>query len=166
MRSFRHIANLALFLTLSIGSIEARATDIKINMDAVTGGKSVGYIEAKDTAKGLLLTPYLFNLPPGMHGMHIHQFPTCGREALDAGEHWDPNDTDTHQGPYKDGHLGDLPALKVNSKGQAMTPVLAPHLTVKDLYGHSLIIHAGGDNYSDNPPMGGGGARIACGVIS
>ena len=28
------------------------------------------------------------------------------------------------------------------------------------------MIHAGGDNYSDQPkPNGGGGARIACGVI-
>ncbi|SSP59941.1 Cu/Zn superoxide dismutase [Acinetobacter baumannii] len=28
------------------------------------------------------------------------------------------------------------------------------------------MIHAGGDNYSDSPlPLGGGGARIACGVI-
>ncbi|MBV8452160.1 MAG: superoxide dismutase, partial [Deltaproteobacteria bacterium] len=26
--------------------------------------------------------------------------------------------------------------------------------------------HAGGDNYSDTPlPLGGGGARLACGVI-
>ena len=29
------------------------------------------------------------------------------------------------------------------------------------------MIHAGGDNYSDQPqPLGGGGARIACGVIN
>jgi superoxide dismutase, Cu-Zn family len=28
------------------------------------------------------------------------------------------------------------------------------------------MIHSGGDNYSDAPaPLGGGGARIACGVI-
>jgi Cu-Zn family superoxide dismutase len=28
------------------------------------------------------------------------------------------------------------------------------------------MIHAGGDNYADKPaPLGGGGERIACGVI-
>jgi Cu-Zn family superoxide dismutase len=28
------------------------------------------------------------------------------------------------------------------------------------------MIHAGGDTYSDMPaPLGGGGARLACGVI-
>ena len=43
--------------------------------------------------------------------------------------------------------------------------VTAPHLTVADVKGRSVIIHAGGDNYSDQPaPLGGGGARIACGV--
>ena len=27
------------------------------------------------------------------------------------------------------------------------------------------MIHSGGDNYSDEPKLGGGGARVACGVI-
>ena len=32
--------------------------------------------------------------------------------------------------------------------------------------GRSLTIHAGEDNYSDQPePLAGGGTRIACGVI-
>jgi Cu-Zn family superoxide dismutase len=32
--------------------------------------------------------------------------------------------------------------------------------------GNELVIHIGGDNYSDQPqPLGGGGARIACGAI-
>jgi Cu/Zn superoxide dismutase len=43
--------------------------------------------------------------------------------------------------------------------------VVAPHLTVADVKGRSIVIHAGGDNYSDQPaPLGGGGARIARGV--
>ena len=43
----------------------------------------------------------------------------------------------------------------------------APHIKdLTTLRGKSVIIHAGGDNYSDQPqPLGGGGARIACGVI-
>jgi superoxide dismutase, Cu-Zn family len=29
-----------------------------------------------------------------------------------------------------------------------------------------VVIHEGGDNFSDQPkPLGGGGGRIACGVI-
>jgi Cu-Zn family superoxide dismutase len=165
MKLSHSIGILSLSLILSL-SIDANAAEIKIPMTLVTGGQSIGYVEAQDTPKGVLITPYLFDLPPGSHGMHVHQYPTCGRDALDAGGHWDPNSTDSHKGPYKKGHLGDLPVLKVNEQGKAVTPVLAPHLTVKDLYGHSLMIHAGGDDYSDDPPMGGGGDRIACGVIS
>ena len=39
--------------------------------------------------------------------------------------------------------------------------------TVKlsDLRGRALVIHEGGDNYTDNPENGGGKGRIACGVV-
>ena len=31
--------------------------------------------------------------------------------------------------------------------------------------GRALVIHAGGDNYTDQPENGGGMGRIACGVV-
>ena len=50
--------------------------------------------------------------------------------------------------------------------GKATKAVVVPHLTVSDVKSRSIMIHAGGDNYSDQPaPLGGGGARIACGVV-
>jgi Cu-Zn family superoxide dismutase len=86
--------------------------------------------------------------------------------ALAAGGHYDPLKTGKHEGPYGKGHLGDLPALYVGSDGKATMPVVSPRLKVSDLKGRSLMIHAGSDNYSDYPePLGGGGARVACGVI-
>jgi Cu-Zn family superoxide dismutase len=37
---------------------------------------------------------------------------------------------------------------------------------VEDLKGRSLMIHQDGDNFSDQPePLGGGGPRVACGVV-
>ncbi|MFN3919079.1 MAG: superoxide dismutase family protein, partial [Methylohalobius sp.] len=73
--------------------------------------------------------------------------------------------TNRHGTPWGDGHLGDLPPLYVDADGQAQLPVLAPRLKLADLKGRALIVHAGGDNYSDHPePLGGGGARIACGT--
>jgi len=87
--------------------------------------------------------------------------------AMAAGGHWDPLKTGKHAGPYADGHLGDLPAIYVGNDARAVYPVLAPRLKSLDaLHGHALMIHAGGDNHDDHPaPLGGGGARIACGVI-
>ncbi len=51
--------------------------------------------------------------------------------------------------------------------GGATESVIAPHLkSLNEVKNHALMIHVGGDNYSDNPkPLGGGGARFACGVI-
>ena len=67
---------------------------------------------------------------------------------------------------HGEGHKGDVPVLTVDGKGRARKVVIAPHLTVADVKSRSIMIHAGGDNYSDQPsPLGGGGARIACGVI-
>lgn len=129
-------------------------------------GKSIGTVSFSRSPYGVLITPNLHGLPPGMHGFHIHQQPSCADDAMAAGGHLDPNNTKKHLGPYQDGHLGDLPTLYVNQSGDATQPILAPRLTMSDLPRHSLMIHAGGDNYSDQPkPLGGGGARIACGLI-
>ena len=43
--------------------------------------------------------------------------------------------------------------------------VLAPRLKLDDLQGRALMIHSGADNHADHPaPLGGGGARVGCGV--
>lgn len=87
--------------------------------------------------------------------------------GLAAGGHYDPKNTGKHGTPWGDGHLGDLPVLFVDADGRANQPVLAPRLTLKRMRGHSLMMHAGGDNHHDHPmSLGGGGARMACGVVA
>src|SRR5262249_6749460 len=86
--------------------------------------------------------------------------------GLAAGGHLDPAATNKHLGPAGDGHKGDMPLLTVAADGTAAGPVTAPHLKVADAQGHAIVIHAGGDHSSDSPaPLGGGAARIACGVV-
>jgi len=54
-----------------------------------------------------------------------------------------------------------------DAAGRANTPVQAARLGMEELAGRALMVHVGGDNYSDSPdPLGGGGARFACGLIS
>jgi superoxide dismutase, Cu-Zn family len=127
----------------------------------------IGHVTFHDTSYGLLIEPTLTGLPPGLHGFHIHQHPNCADHGMAAGGHFDPQNTGRHLGPYrKDGHLGDLPPLYVVADGTASLPILAPRLTEADLAGLSLMIHAGGDSFSDTPePLGGGGKRIGCGSI-
>lgn len=147
---------------------------VKINKVSPEGiDADIGTVTITQTDDGVRFKPDLKGLKPGEHGFHVHEKPTCkpakqGEKpvaALAAGGHYDPDKTGHHRGPYGNGHRGDLPRLVVDSKGMATEAVVAPRLTLKELKGHSLMIHKGGDNYSDNPPMGGGGPRIACGVI-
>jgi Cu-Zn family superoxide dismutase len=130
-------------------------------------GKAIGNIVLTKASCGVLLTPDLHDLPPGIHGFHLHEHPSCGQKGMDAGGHLDKSHTNEHNGPYvKQGHTGDLPVLIVDAQGNATLPGLASKINLSTLKGHALIIHEGGDNYSDQPEkLGGGGARIACGVI-
>ena len=130
-----------------------------------SNGVSLGNVSFEDSKYGLLIKPELSGLPVGLHGFHIHQNPDCGDNGMNAGGHFDPSTTNSHQGPYAGGHLGDLPVLATNSNGEATLSTLAPRLTTKYIQGHAIMIHAGGDNYSDTPPLGGGGTRIGCGKI-
>ena len=60
-----------------------------------------------------------------------------------------------------------MPTLYVDENGKATQPVFAPELELEDIEGRAIMIHAGGDNYSDSPKaLGGGGERVACGVIA
>jgi Cu-Zn family superoxide dismutase len=137
-------------------------------------GNIIGIIELQDTAKGLKIWPNLRDLSQGQHGTHVHQNPNCAAADKDgkmvpglaAGGHFDPNSTGRHEGPTGQGHLGDLPVLYVDAAGRATRSSWAPRLKTTDLAGRAIIIHAGGDNYSDNPKkLGGGGTRVACGVV-
>lgn len=137
-------------------------------------GEGIGHITVSQTTHGIQLKPDLRDLPPGMRGFHLHEKGNCETTKKDgkitpagaAGSHYDPDGSDKHGAPWGDGHKGDLPGLYVNTTGTSTQPLVASRLTMEEFYGRALVIHAGGDNYSDFPdPLGGGGARIACGVI-
>ncbi|MBB4843480.1 Cu-Zn family superoxide dismutase [Paucibacter oligotrophus] len=143
-------------------------------IDAAGPVKALGTVSISETAHGLVFTPDLHGLPPGVHGFHVHELGSCAAlpkdgqavAGLAAGGHYDPKGSKKHGTAWGDGHLGDLPGLVVDSAGNASYAVLAPRLKLADIKGRSLMVHAGGDNHADHPmPLGGGGARMACGVI-
>lgn len=158
-----------LFCAMSVPAFSAAHADVTVQMNIVGKGltqKNIGTVTFRDSRYGMMITPDLHGLPPGARGFHIHATPDCGDNGMAAGSHLDPKKTDSHEGPYQSGHLGDLPVLVVNNDGIAKTPTLAPRFKINMLKGHALMIHAGSDNYSDQPEKnGGGGPRYACGVI-
>ena len=164
-----------LALVVSAGA-QAASDEVEMNLVTPQGvGQSIGTVTITETDKGLEFTPALNALPPGEHGFHVHAKGSCqpamkeGKPsaAEAAGGHLDPHQSGKHEGPDGMGHLGDLPVLVVNNDGNATDTVVAPRLKKLDeVKGKALMIHVGGDNMSDQPkPLGGGGARYACGVI-
>lgn len=156
--------------------LEAASIEVKLHRISAAGvGESIGSVQARDTDQGLEIIPNLTGLSAGEHGFHLHANGSCESAdnaegesvaGLAAGGHWDPDNSGEHLGPFGNGHRGDLSRLVVSDDGTTPTSVVAPRLSTADLRGKALVVHAGGDTYADTPPMGGGGARIACGVVS
>lgn len=152
------------------GLATAASSEMAVDMFATapgnTQGASIGTVLIKESPKGLVFTVNLKGLTPGQHGFHVHEAGSCADMGKAAMGHFDPAGTHEHRGPQGAGHLGDLQALMVGANGTDTETFVVPHLTrLAEITGRSLIIHKGGDNYSDNPKLGGGGARVACGVI-
>jgi superoxide dismutase, Cu-Zn family len=165
-----------LFVGLVGCAAAANITATMHKIDASGVGDAVGTVTISGGSSGAVFAIELKGLPPGQHGFHVHTNADCRPGPNDqgqvvaggaAGGHWDPEGTKQHQGPEGRGHLGDLPVFTVAADGTAKEQLTAPRMTDLNLLkGHALMIHAGGDNYADQPqPLGGGGARIACGVI-
>ncbi|ERM14628.1 superoxide dismutase family protein [Pantoea ananatis] len=170
------VKTIALLTLLTCGAAQAASEEVTIHEVSPHGiGKSVGTVKIEETQYGLQFTPMLAGLKPGIHGFHVHAKGSCepgeseGKTvaAGAAGGHLDPDNTGKHLGPYGEGHLGDLPALYVDDQGKASYPMLAPRIkNLSEIKGKALMVHVGGDNHADHPkPLGGGGARFACGVI-
>ncbi len=176
-KTILQLSSLILVMSISLfaAAVESHMTVQMNEIDSSGNATPIGSVVLTETPYGVLFTPNLTKLPPGMHGFHLHAKPNCNNTndangvvvSGAAGGHWDPELTQRHEGPYRNGHLGDLPTLYVAADGTATMEVLAPRIKdLKRVHDLALMVHAGGDNHSDHPvKLGGGGARIACGVL-
>nr|WP_178975301.1 superoxide dismutase family protein [Marinobacter adhaerens] len=169
-------ASAALILSASQALAEPKL-EVEMFEAGVDGqGDSLGTVTLVAYDQGVLIESDLRELAPGIHGFHLHENGDCSPSkdgekttpAGAAGGHYDPENTGQHKGPFdKSGHLGDLPRLHVGQSGENAQTNIAPRLKLDDFKGRALVIHSGSDNYSDTPqPLGGGGARVACGVVA
>ena len=176
MRSILSIGFMSCVMVLGAASwARAETASTEMHLATVEGqGRSVGRVTFTDTPRGLEIKTELDNLPPGGHGFHIHENGSCQPMEKDgkmtpaqaAGGHYDPAKTGRHLGPEGGGHKGDLPGLTVGQDGRAYQVLTVKDLSVQEIKNRAVIIHEGGDNYSDSPQeLGGGGGRLVCGVI-
>lgn len=139
-------------------------------------GNPIGLVELRETPGGVLIKLGAGDLSPGVHGFHIHETGDCGTDGegfAAAGGHFAPNGH-AHGFLTEDGpHAGDLPNIFVHGDGTVSGEVHNTRVTLAgaesranllDDDGAAFVIHAEADDYRSQP-SGGGGDRIACGVI-
>ncbi len=136
-------------------------------------GNSIGTATLVETPNGVLIRAELANLPPGIHGFHIHETGACDPEGgfESAGGHYNP--TGAEHGFMVEGgpHAGDMANQTVGEDGRLMAQVFNERVSLTggeapllDDDGSAIVIHATADDYMSQP-SGAAGDRIACGVI-
>ena len=142
-------------------------------------GAIIGEIRGGDSDTGATLLVTARGLPPGPHGIHIHDVGLCDPpDFKSAGPHWNPTGK-KHGGQNPEGaHSGDLQNVTVAEDGSLKAEILVPGTYLRnagrdiqsganpilDANGAAVVIHADPDDYKTDP-SGNSGARIACAVL-
>jgi superoxide dismutase, Cu-Zn family len=135
-----------------------------------SSGRVLGNLTVTERRFGLAITGTLTGLPPGSHGVHLHQTGRCEPTFEAAGPHWNPDGRqhglDNPAGP----HRGDLDNVTADAGGTVLfdlrtrTGRLRGDTGILDSDGAAIVVHAAADDYKTDP-SGNSGARIACGVL-
>ncbi|MDR1854534.1 MAG: superoxide dismutase family protein [Azoarcus sp.] len=138
---------------------------------APTQGNTVkGTVEFAPQGDKVLVTATLSGLAPNStHGFHIHEKGDCSApDGTSAGGHFNPDKVQHGQGEIR--HVGDMPNIKADAKGNATysealdllsLDAASPNYIVE----RGVIVHQNPDDYVSQP-VGNAGARLACGVIT
>lgn len=135
-------------------------------------GKPVGQATFIETPEGVRVAVTGYRLPPGGHGLHIHEVGRCDPpDFTTAGAHFNPGGKQHGRMNPAGAHAGDLPNLVVAASGEGGIDVTTKAITLGPgpnsvlAKPTALVVHANPDDEKTDP-TGNSGGRIACGVIT
>ncbi len=138
-------------------------------------GEEIGEVKFFSGPAGTLVRLDARELPPGPKAIHLHAVGTCDDHDhgfTDSGGHINPDDNQhgllNPEGPG----AGDLPNFRVDEFGYAWAEFFTSLASldgsvgarILDEDGAAVVIHENPDDHMSQP-IGGAGARIACGVV-
>lgn len=131
----------------------------------VSGSDVSGSVTFTETNDGVSIMGNFEGLDPGMHGFHIHQYGDCrADDGTSAGGHFSPLDNEHGAPTDMDRHMGDLGNVEANEEGMATVDYTDSRVSLEQILGRGVILHAGQDDF-ESQPSGDAGNRVACGVI-
>ena len=131
-----------------------------------------GEVLVSNYRSGVKLRAYFTKLPSGKHGFHIHKAGDLrGNGCSGLCEHYDIG-KNMHGGPPDHNtqrHTGDLGNIEIKD-GKCEREYYIKGISVEDLWGRSIIVHADEDDlgqgpFEDSKITGHSGARIGCAIF-
>lgn len=139
-------------------------------------GASLGQAQLTQGRDGVLIRLEIQGLTPGWHAIHFHAVGRCeGPGFQSAAGHVHGGGDLVHGLLNPQGNdAGDLPNIWADDLGRVRAELYSTYvgltggegrLPLVDEDGSALVIHAQADDHQSQP-IGGAGARVACGVIA
>jgi len=100
-----------------------------------------GRILLEQTSHGVVITADLHNLPPGLHGFHVHRCGDLSQGCKSLCDHYNPDGQDHGGRDDLVHHAGDLGNLLVNQDGKCQERFLTKNFYLAEIVGRSLVLH-------------------------
>lgn len=137
----------------------------------ISGSHAHGTVHFQELSDGSVdVTADLTSVPPGVHGLHVHEKGDCSGNGMAAGDDFNPMNM-PHGSPQDESHhAGDLGNVTAGEKGEIHVDVplntfsITVHSSTTSVLGRAVVLHANPDDLVTQPD-GNSGARIACGIV-